>query len=90
MDGYRCQAKAKVAELEVHGSKNQLNKGAGCLHGLGDQEPGSGCTRGKQALVRVMCHCGQELNLACSVIVPQDSQTHLGQDEASNVEEVIV
>ena len=39
MDGYRCQAKAKVAELEVHGSKNQLNKGAGCLYGLGDQEP---------------------------------------------------
>jgi len=48
----------KVAELEVHGSKNQLNKGVGCLYGLGDQETGSSCTRGKQALIRVMCHCG--------------------------------
>ena len=26
----------KVAELEVHGSKNQLNKGVGRLYGLGD------------------------------------------------------
>ena len=32
----------KVAELEVHGSKNQLNEGVGCLYGLGDQETGSG------------------------------------------------
>jgi len=49
----------KVAELKVHGSKDQLNKGVGCLHGLWDQETISSCTRRKQALVRVMCHCGQ-------------------------------
>ena len=84
----------KVAELKVHGSKDQLNKGVGCLHGLWDQETISSCTRRKQALVRVMCHCGQGskpcLQCDCPTRLTNPLVNSLGQDKASSVEEVIV
>jgi len=66
---------AKVAVFEVHGSKNQLNKGVGWLYGVM-------CHCGQGSKPCLQCDCPTRLS--------NPLVNSLGQDKASSVEEVIV
>ena len=80
--------KVERHQVAEGGSENQLGKGVGCLR--------IGCTRGTQALVRVMCQrsntCPQGDCPINSLLqyLPMQHADSLGLGEVSSEEEVIV